>query len=426
MSKANVLIPLNGVGCGQGGSNIALAAEKLGLFSRLVLANTTTADEMAVDEARRILCLDPDNPRRGAGKDAFRGRDLFKENYDNVKELLTLNFSETPPDSFYLVTASLGGGSGNGMANLMAATLKRMSEDAPVLGLFTWPEKNLLEPRVASNVIMGMEESAKGSLDSLMLIDNDKVYGAVRSNGISIEKVNEQIWKPWRYLVQYVGQRSSATMDVEDFDRLVRMRRCAAVYETMTHNVDTADILRAKMLESWENDHHMYLEEYSQPHRIPDDGGQRGFGILLACSPATFSKKRSLFESLYSSLEMLLPTSTQSYRGFVADSSLKDNEIRIITLFTGLPYPTDRVKDLAVMIKEAKAKRSIQESTSFLDGLSVADLRDDGPSKPKSAGLTDLWGELDEKPEAAKDTMDELDSLIGSSTPRKRRGFGRN
>jgi len=71
-----------------------------------------------------IHCFNQDNKKRGAGKDAIKGGRLFAQNIDIVRERLSIIFSVGSDDAFYMLCASLGGGSGTGIVNLLAKDIK--------------------------------------------------------------------------------------------------------------------------------------------------------------------------------------------------------------------------------------------------------------------------------------------------------------
>ncbi|MGE4282349.1 MAG: cell division GTPase [Clostridia bacterium] len=426
--KREINVPLKGIGCGQGGSNLIVSGNKLGLFEQIAAINTTTADDMLLPESNQILCLNEDNPKRGAGKDAFKGAQLFADNIHIVKERLGLIFGSGSADAFYMLTASLGGGSGNGIVNFLAQMLKKaMGEDPlPVLGLMTLPEDSFVEPRAARNSLMALEEmSTKRIFDSLFIIDNNKVYEKVRS-GEPLSKINERIWKPIARTLSYVGRKSNATMDVEDFEALIRTGRCAAIFEAVIPGeVNDPAELREHIFKSWSNDKHFYSNEHSNPHRILDGSYPFGFGLLIGAHSTLLDKKRSLFEGLYGEMSELL-SNPMTYRGFVPDDSLGTNQIRVITILTGLPYPVERIQEIAEVAKQA-AKAIIDDTPSFLDGLDKNVLVGKQKVKQSSISSFSMMGLMEEAAtENVKQDEDLFDSSIfakSKSKPHKKKGL---
>lgn len=366
--KPEINFPLLGIGCGQGGSNMLAAGMKLGIFENSAGINTTTSDHMAVPESNQIHCLNPDNPKRGAGKDATIGAELFRDSFkDVVKPRLGLIFGQNSVDCAYMVNASMGGGSGNGIAPLLARVL-RQSTNAPILGMMTLPEDSFLEPLSSRNVLVGLQEiSSSRTFDTLFFIDNNKVYERVK-NKHSLASINELVWKPFQHTLSYVGKDSTATMDVQDFERLIRMGRCGAIYEVDVPEAKatTPEMLREYMLKSWKNENHFYPDEYSNPQNLIDDKYNYGVGLLIACAPDMFDKHLALFEQLYAQLPDILPD-VSSYWGFVTDESLVD-QIRIITILTGLPYPTERISEIKERLEQS-SKTVVDDTPNFLEGL---------------------------------------------------------
>lgn len=418
-------VPVKAIGCGQGGSNLIACGNEMGIFEGVAAINTTTADNMGVPEANRIYCLNQDNPKRGAGKNAVKGYQLFKENTRLVRERLGMIFSEGSVDAFYLIAASLGGGSGNGIAPLLAGLLRSaMDEDQPqpLIGLMTLPEDSFLEPRAARNVMLGLDEIQRTRVfDSLTLIDNNKFYNRVKS-GESLAKVNKRIWKPWAHVLSYVGRPSDATMDIEDFESLIKLGRCAAIYETLVPiTVETPEQMREYVLKSWQAENHFYPDEHSNPHRLMADNYSHGFCLLVGAPPSLTTSKRALFEGLYSGVSSLLPNNPTSYKGFVPDDSLKDL-YRVITVFTGLPYPLERIQDIAEMVNQLKV---VDDDTPSLIANIDRDSLIGATQVKRPENTVSLFGMISEEVAASKqETASAFDNSLFEQTlkPKKRKG----
>lgn len=423
-TKRTVNVPVKVIGCGQGGSNLIADGNEMGIFESVAAINTTTVDTMAVPEANKIYCLNQDNPKRGAGKDAVKGYQLFKENTRVVRERLGMIFSEGSVDASYFVVASLGGGSGNAIAPLLAGLLRSsMDEDLPqpLIGLMTLPEDSFLDPRAARNVMLGLDEIQRSrAFDSLSLIDNNKFYNRVRS-GETLSKVNKRVWKPWAHVLSYVGRPSDVTMDVEDFESLVKLGRCLTIYETIVPvSVESPDEMREFVLKSWQNENHFYPEEHSNPHRLLSDNYSHGFCLLIGAPPSVIDRKRALFEGLYSGVSSILPNNPTSYKAFVSDDLLKD-EYRVITIFTGLPYPLERIREIADMVNQIKAVAD--DTPCFIDGIDRNSLIG-ATSAKRPVSSVSLFGQITEEVAASKQDSSVVDNSLfeQSIRPRKRKG----
>lgn len=421
--KRSFNVPVKAIGCGQGGSNLISDGNDMGIFEEVAAINTTTADNMGVPEVNRILCLNQDNPRRGAGKNAIKGYQLFKENARVVRERLGMIFSEGSVDAFYLVAASLGGGSGNGIAPLLAGLLRSaMDEDQPqpLIGLMTLPEDSFLEPRAARNVILGLDEIKRNQVfDSLCLIDNNKFYNRVK-DGESLSKVNKRIWKPWAHVLSYVGRQSDATMDIEDFESLIKMGRCVGIYETIVATtIESADEIRECVLKSWKDENHFYPDELSNPHRLLNDNYSHGFCLLIGAPANIIDRKRALFEGLYSGLMSILPNNPTSYKGFVPDDTLHDH-YRVITIFTGLPYPLERIQEIAEMVNQSKMVAD--DTPSFIQGIDRDALIGTTPNR-RPENSESLFSTISEEVNAKKESSAfSLSALEETAKPKIRKG----
>jgi len=421
-------VPLIGIGCGQGGSNLISSGNKTGLFERIAAINTTSADEMSIPVANQIHCFNQDNQKRGAGKDAIKGARLFAQNIEVVRERLGIILSEVPDDAFYFLSASLGGGSGNGMVNLLAKDLKASMEDRqkPILGLMTFPEDSFIELRSAKNALISLQDSSSNDIyDSLFLVDNNTVYKKLPKVG-SMAKVNERIWQPIKHAFTYVGANSTVTMDVEDFQTIISCGRCAAIYETVVSSDVNINALRESIMRSWEEDNHYFV--HSNPHRLMDDGYHYGFALLIGAPSNLIERKRSLFENTFTSIKNILNNPQVSHKGFIQDDSLKD-KFRIITVVTGLPYPVERIQNLNEVVQQG-SNANVDATPNFLEGINHQSLVGQASIKKVSGESFDMLSLLQEvaqvdQPVAPKDDFS-MESIFSLNVPARSRKKGLN
>lgn len=422
-------VPLKAIGCGQGGSNLIAAGNRIGLFEQFAGINTTTADEMSIPLANQIHCFNQENQKRGAGKDAIKGGRLFAQNIDIVRERLGIIFNEGSTDAFYMLSASLGGGSGNGMVNLLAKDLRSAMEDdpKPILGLMTFPEDSFIELKSAKNALISLQDSSSNNVfDSLFLVDNNKVYKKLHKVG-SLAKTNERIWQPFKSAFSYVGANSTATMDVEDFEAIISCGRCAAIYETIVSSDVNVEALRESIMRSWEEENHYYV--HSNPHRLMTDDYHYGFGLLIGAPSNLFERKRSLFENIFNNIKGVLNNPQSSFKGFIPDDSLKD-KFRVITVVTGLPYPLERIQSLNEIVQQG-TKINVDDTPNFLEGISRQSLIGQPAIKKASGDGFDMGSLLTEvipekQPVVTKKddfSMDALFSLNSSSKTQKKGGL---
>jgi len=419
-------VPLKAIGCGQGGSNLVAAGNNIGLFEQFAVINTTTADEMSVPLSNQIHCFNQDNQKRGAGKDAIKGGRLFAQNIDLVRERLGIIFSEGSDDAFYILSTSLGGGSGNGMVNLLAKDLKAAMEDSPklILGLMTFPEDSFIELRSARNALISLQDSSSNNIyDSLFLVDNNKVYKKLPKVG-SLAKINERIWQPIKHAFTYVGANSTATLDVEDFEAIFSCGRCAAIYETTVSSDVNVEALRESIMRSWEEENHYYV--HSNPQRLMSDDYHYGFGLLIGAPSNLIERKRSLFENTFASIKTILNNPQLSFKGFITDDSLKD-KYRVITMVTGLPYPVERIQSLNGIVQQQGTNNNVDDTPNFLKGINRQTLMGQPLTKKTSKDGFDMVSLLTEvfpvdQSAVAKEelSMNTLFSLNGSSKTQKK------
>ena len=417
-------VPLKAIGCGQGGSNLVAAGNNIGLFEQFAVINTTTADEMSVPPSNQIHCFNQDNQKRGAGKDAIKGGRLFAQNIDLVRERLGIIFSEGSDDAFYILSTSLGGGSGNGMVNLLAKDLKAAMEDRPklILGLMTFPEDSFIELRSARNALISLQDSSSNNIyDSLFLVDNNKVYKKLPKVG-SLAKINERIWQPIKHAFAYVGANSTATLDVEDFEAIFSCGRCAAIYEATVSSDVNVEALRESIMRSWEEENHYYV--HSNPQRLMSDDYHYGFGLLIGAPSNLIERKRSLFENTFASIKTILNNPQLSFKGFITDDSLKD-KYRVITMVTGLPYPVERIQSLNGIVQQQGTNNNVDDTPNFLKGINRQTLMGQPLIKKTSKDGFDMVSLLTEvfpvdQSAAAKEELS-MNTLFTLNSPSKSR-----
>ncbi|MDK2842551.1 MAG: tubulin-like protein CetZ [Anaerophaga sp.] len=103
-------IDIKGIGIGQGGCNILLSGLKVRLFAKGIGINTTVSDLNALDlpSEYKVLCENPENPRRGAGKVPTKGRELVFSKTDEIVTRIGTLFEGTNTDILMTIALSRG------------------------------------------------------------------------------------------------------------------------------------------------------------------------------------------------------------------------------------------------------------------------------------------------------------------------------
>ncbi|MHB1127223.1 MAG: tubulin-like doman-containing protein [Bacillota bacterium] len=200
-------IDIKGIGIGQGGCNILMSGLHVRLFAKGVGINTTVSDLDALDlpPEYKVLCENPENPRRGAGKVPAKGRELVLSRAEDIVARIGSLFEGSNTDVLMTV-ASLGGGTGTGGAFPVAYKLKEAFRKT-VMGLFTLPEDSFSDERTATNVLIAVQElisKNRDTYDSIIFIDNKKVLSRVKAERIDIREVNKRFLYPLAKVLEYI------------------------------------------------------------------------------------------------------------------------------------------------------------------------------------------------------------------------------
>jgi len=386
-------IDIKGIGIGQGGCNILVSGLNVRLFSKGVAINTTISDLDALNlpAEYKVLCENPENPRRGAGKVPSKGRELVLARAEDIVARIGSLFEGTNTD-ILMTTASLGGGTGTGGAFPVAYKLKE-AFGKTVVGLFTLPEASFTEERTATNVLIAVQElisKAADTYDSMIFVDNEKVMARVKEERLDIREVNKRVLFPLAKVMEYIGSPCDYSFDVEDFEQLLLAGGCFAYFRAKVPEVTSEDVLVTAVIESWKGDRHFFPEDYSDIHKLSvalGDQGKRigGMGFLVAGPEDRL--RYATIQRAYDRLQALVPTKLK-FRGFVPDNNL--GGVYITTMFYGLPVPAERLK---VYREYASQRKEVAVTTDMdlLAGLEKEVLMDAysfKPAKPKSPAVS--------------------------------------
>ncbi len=238
------------VGLGQCGGNLAIEFNKRG-YEACAL-NTSFSDLKSLEELPKEYCLHVGlNGRSGAGRDLNLGKQSLLSNRDRI--LSALDGLAKSADLFLLV-AGMGGGTGSNLP-ILAEILRPLN--VPVSVMITLPSES--ESSLTKvNAIQAVNTLFKQNLNSVILIDNQKILGLFP--GISIAdyyaSANQQIVKTFdefNSADHAYKIRSIRSFDSEDY-RKVFSSRGLLIYGSASFNLQgpiTENFLLEQLKEIW-------------------------------------------------------------------------------------------------------------------------------------------------------------------------------
>jgi cell division GTPase FtsZ len=166
-----VAFKLSFIGIGQGGGRLAAAHRKLG-YRRVAAFNTTASDFDGLEDDIARLSLDVG----GAGKDMAQAQAAMRGREEEVRDLMMRAWgAET---AYALVCASLGGGTGSGLAPKVVELARRYMKDQgliPRVGAIVSLPTVTEGFQVCRNAVNGFNQLRDLGVSPLIVIDNGRI-----------------------------------------------------------------------------------------------------------------------------------------------------------------------------------------------------------------------------------------------------------
>ena len=153
------------VGCGGGGNNTINRITEVGIVGAETIAINTDAQDLLYTTSDQKILIGKDLTKGwGAGADPKIGEQAAKENEQDIKEAVR-------GADMVFVTCGLGGGTGTGLAPIVADLAKKTG--ALTVGIVTMPF-SMEGKRRFENALAGLER-LENVVDTLIVIPNDKL-----------------------------------------------------------------------------------------------------------------------------------------------------------------------------------------------------------------------------------------------------------
>lgn len=207
--KVNIKI----VGCGGAGTNTITRCSRSGIFgAELVAMNTDAPHLLNVQANRKILIGKRTTRGMGAGSLPQIGEEAAREDYDEI--LSTLGNSE-----IVFVTSGMGGGTGTGVAPIVAEVAKH--QKSLVISIVTLPFSAEGKVRM-DNALYGINKLRKVS-DTTIVIPNDKLLEIVPRLPLdqAFKVADEILMESLKGLTEIITRPGLVNLDYSDIQTIM-------------------------------------------------------------------------------------------------------------------------------------------------------------------------------------------------------------
>ncbi|MGC8645194.1 MAG: cell division protein FtsZ [Thermoplasmata archaeon] len=208
--KVNIRI----VGCGGAGTNTINRCARSGIYgAELIAMNTDAPHLLTIQANRKILVGRRATGGRGAGALPQVGEEAARESYDEI-------VSAIGNSEIVFVTSGMGGGTGTGVAPIVAEAAKR--QKALVISIVTLPFS--AEGRVRmDNAMYGIEKLRKVS-DTTIVIPNDKLLEIVPRLPLdqAFKVADEILMESLKGLTEIITKPGLVNLDYSDIQTVMK------------------------------------------------------------------------------------------------------------------------------------------------------------------------------------------------------------
>ncbi|MEM0073762.1 MAG: cell division protein FtsZ [Thermoplasmatales archaeon] len=208
--KVNIKI----VGCGGAGSNTINRCAKSGIYGADLIAMNTDAPHLLTIQAnRKLLVGKRTTGGRGAGALPQVGEEAARESYDEIVSLIGNS-------EIVFITSGMGGGTGTGVAPVVAEAAKR--QKSLVISIVTLPFS--AEGRVRmDNALYGIEKLRKVS-DTTIVIPNDKLLEIVPRLPLdqAFKVADEILMESLKGLTEIITKPGLVNLDYSDIQTVMK------------------------------------------------------------------------------------------------------------------------------------------------------------------------------------------------------------
>lgn len=346
------------VGVGQAGGRIVKSFQDMG-YNRVCAINTAVADLAELKSFPDQAKLDI-GEQQGAGKDPVAASRIAADKDEDIFDLYTRSWGDQV--DFAFVCLSGAGGTGAGIFAKAAEVAKRFMRDKKLpnrVGCIMALPKNSEGQRAAKNILYSIRALTKLNLSPIIFIDNERfkdLYG--KNVAASQEKPasNAGTARLLHTFNRLAGTDSEdvggTTFDPADFEQILKSGVVAFASVTVTKWDDPSDISGP-------------IRDQLKRNVLASVDLTQGTvaGLLYVISGAAWDGPNAVtLGHLDHGTEMmnrLLTATNSSVFPGVYPAGGGDDKVQILAMVGGLPYPKERLADLAT--KAGESRDSIAE-----------------------------------------------------------------
>jgi cell division protein FtsZ len=208
------------VGCGGGGQNMVDWLHSKGIQGAEIIAVNTDLQDLKLKSADKKILVGKEVTRGlGAGGDPRKGAEAAKESIAEIKEAIQ-------GSDMVFVCAGMGGGSGTGIAPIVAKVAKDMG--AIVIGVVTMPFS--IERARIDKAEQGLQK-LRGVTDTVIVIDNNKLVKIAGNLPVqqAFAVANELVSVMIKGIVEIISVPSLVNLDFADVKAIMSSGDVATV-----------------------------------------------------------------------------------------------------------------------------------------------------------------------------------------------------
>ncbi|MBD3355329.1 hypothetical protein GF361_05075 [Candidatus Woesearchaeota archaeon] len=358
VDQKEVSINMGIVGIGQAGSRLAELFHQNGYDAGVI--NTSPQDLDAIDllPNQKLLL---EGSLGGTGKDRDLSAAIFEENEDQVRGFVEKVIEGN--DMIGLCSSS-GGGTGSGSISLLCKLVSEL--ELPIAVIFVLPKKSEGAAN-KKNALEALSElsslAAHGIIDSLMVVDNARLEVLLShvGHGKFWSMANQMIVDPLILLNHFTATSTSDAMDPSDFGKILTGGGVTiyGVLESEDYMDETG--LAEAVLETLSDN--MLSEGFDLAQATVG-------GAIYIGSPNTIDEIPSINLDYAQHMVSEATDGADLYRGIYKDPSMPDGVVKVVSMFSGLGLPKERVDELQEEVEKLE-KAALEKSSKKAQNIEL-------------------------------------------------------
>lgn len=357
VEKKTRSIRLGVVGSGQAGSRLAESMFNLGYDAVAFNTAPQDLDPIKLPEANKLLLQ---YGLGGAAKETEIGKAAAETHRDAIYNLVADKLSDA---QVFLLCLSLGGGSGAGSAETMVDILSGMGKPIVVITVLPMSAEDVQAKKNALETLSKLAKEVQSKrIHNLVVVDNAKIE-TIYSNvsqfdffGVS----NKAIVEPLDAFNTFSSMPSSVKgLDPMEFAKLLTDGSGLSVYGEMTvDNYEEETAIAEAVITNLNNGLLASGFDLKQSKYV---------GVLILANKKVWDKIPSSSVNYAMSLvNDLCSSPTGVFRG-IYTSDMKEDVVKVYSMFSGLGLPDPRVQQLKKETQEFAAKVKVKEEERNLN-----------------------------------------------------------